>query len=308
MEIRNPKSAIQRTSAKGNPNCPFGSRLDLVLEISDFLGTWFFGFRISLTWISLIVFCLSGSLLFADDADTAVRQERMAAMRQRAEALQLQIGNRPELRRVRQEPLFRYSDAARTTTDGTLWFWERDGRPIAAACLFNDSREGFQWNYELVAMCDDSLTVDGRPGWSWKPEARQRRWIRIDDPVPAPTEAARLLQMKSLLSKFRADEDNMGDAVQLRLLPRQVHRYRAPTDDVEDGALFLFSFGTNPEVIVQIETIANKERYWQISFARLSAARLSVFRGDDKVWDADHVRSWNPRHEYFSHYGPDQVK
>jgi hypothetical protein len=114
-----------------------------------------------------------------------------------------------------------------------------------------------------------------------------------------------LLQMKSLLSRFHAEEDINGDQTQLRLLPRPVYRYRAP-NGIEDGALFLFSFGTNPEVIVQIEAVSNNERHWQVGFARLSAARLRVFRGDDKIWDADDIREWNPRHEYFSHYGPDR--
>ena len=57
---------------------------------------------------------LSGSLLFADDPETAARQEWLAGMRQRVEALRLRIGDKPDLRRVKPEPLFRYSDAVRT--------------------------------------------------------------------------------------------------------------------------------------------------------------------------------------------------
>lgn len=254
-----------------------------------------------------VVLSLSPSLLLADDAETA-RQERLAAMRRRAEALDLRIGERPELRRVRAEPLLRYSDSARTTTDGTLWLWERDGRPVAATCLFNDSREGFEWNYELVAMCDDALVVDGRRDWTWKPKARQRPVVRIESPAPATTESARLLQMKSLVTQLRADEDHMGDVVQLRLLPRPVHRYRAPADNIEDGAIFLFAFGTNPEILVQIEAFTGNERVWQIRCARMSSASLNVFQGDKKIWSADHVLSWNVTHEYFSHYGPDDGK
>ncbi len=254
----------------------------------------------------IVVFCLSGSLIVADDAETVARQERLAAMRLRAEALQLKVGERPELRRVGKEPLFRYSDSARTTTDGTLWLWTQAERPIAVASLFNDSREGFQWNYELVSLSDSSLVVDGRPDWNWRPAANPRKWILVTDPEPAGSESTRLLQMKTLLSQFRADEDQDGDQSQLRLLPRPVHRYRCPDEKIEDGALFLFALGTNPEVLVQIEAIAEMERSWRIGFARLSAARLKVTRDDQPVWEAERVREWNPRHEYFSHYGPDR--
>jgi hypothetical protein len=252
----------------------------------------------------IIVFCLSGSLSFADDTESA-RQERLAAMRQRAEALQLKIGEQSDLRRVGKEPLFRYSDPARTTTDGTLWLWTQAEQPIAAVCLFNDSREGFLWNYELVSLSDSPLFVDGRPGWNWRPDANQRQWIPAVDPEPARSGPARLVQMKTLLSQFRGEEDQDGDQSQLRLLPRPVHRYCCPDEKIEDGAMFLMAYGTNPEVLVQIEALAGPDRSWRIGFARMAAARVKVIRNDKTVWEADRVREWNPRQEYFSHYGPD---
>lgn len=253
----------------------------------------------------IIVFCLCGSLIVADDTETAARQERLAAMRRRAEALQLKIGEQPDRHRVGKEPLFRYSDAARTTTDGTLWLWTQNECPVAATCLFNDSRDGFQWNYELVSLKESPLVVDGRTGWNWRPDKLQRRWISFAEPIPAQAGPARLGQMKALVSQFRAEEDLDGDVTQLRLLPSPVYRYRSPADKIEDGALFLFVFGTNPEVIAQIETLTDRNRTWRVGFARLTAARISVFREKEKVWEADRVREWNPRHDYFSHYGPD---
>src|SRR5579871_1697911 len=203
--------------------------------------------------VPMFVCLILCSSVLADDQEAAARKMKLAEMSKRAEALQLRFGPDSNLLRVRTEPLLRYSDATITTTDGTLWLWERDGRPAAATCLFNDSREGFQWNFELVAMCDDSFAVNGRPGWNWTPTTRKRLWLRMDEPIPAETEPARLLQMKTLLEPFHAEEDHDGNKLQLRLLPRRVHRYRSPTAGVEDGALFLFVAGTNPEVIVQIE-------------------------------------------------------
>ena len=253
-----------------------------------------------------IEFCRIGSLLAADDTETTARQTRMAAMRQRAEALQLKVREKPDLRRVEKEPLLRYSDPTRTTTDGTLWLWTQSGRPLAAACLFNDTREGFQWNYEFISLSDSALFVDGRPGWNWQPVAKQRHWIRVPDPEPARTEAARLLRMKELLARFHADADEDGNLFQLRLLPRQVHRYRSPEEKIEDGAMFLFVSGTNPEVLVQVEAMTDAERGWRIGFARMSASQLKITCDDKTVWEAERIREWNPQHEYFSHYGPDR--
>lgn len=254
---------------------------------------------------SIIMFCLIGSLLAADDTETTSRQTRMAAMRQRAEPLQLKVREKPDLRRVEKEPLLRYSDPTRTTTDGTLWLWTQSGRPLAAVCLFNDTREGFQWNYEFVSLSDSALLVDGRPGWNWRPVAKPRHWIRVPDPEPSRSEPARLLQMKELLTSYQADADEDGNLSQLRLLPRQVHRYRSPEEKIEDGAMFLFVSGTNPEVLVQVEAITDSERGWRIGFARMAASRLKITSGDKTVWEAERIREWNPQHEYFSHYGPD---
>ncbi|HEY4259836.1 MAG TPA: hypothetical protein VGM98_06745 [Schlesneria sp.] len=253
---------------------------------------------------SLIAFCLIGSLLVADDTETGVRQARLAAMRQRAKALQLKVSGKADLRRVEKEPLFRYSDPTRTTTDGTLWLWTQSGQPIAAACLFNDTREGFQWNYECVSLSDSALLLDGRPGWNWRPVSKPRQWIRIAEPEPGRSEGARMLQMKELLAQFHADADEDGNISQLRLLPRQVYRYRCPDDKIEDGAMFLLVSGTNPEVLVQIEVLT--DRSWRIGFARMAAARLKITHDDKTVWEVERIREWNPQHEYFSHYGPDR--
>lgn len=257
--------------------------------------------------MSFILLCLIGSPLLADEPETAVRQQRLAAMRQRAEALRLKIGEKPELLRVGKEPLFRYSDPTTTTTDGTLWLWTQAERPIAAACLFNDSREGFQWNYELASLIDSPLFVDGRPGWSWRPVANQRKWIIVTEPEPARTEPKRLVQMKALLSPFRAvGAYQDGERTQMRLLPRPVHRYRCPEEKIEDGAMFLFAVGTNPEVLVQIEAISGTDRSWRIGFARMSAGDVKVTRDEQTVWEVDGVRAWDPRHDYYSYYGVDR--
>jgi hypothetical protein len=85
-----------------------------------------------------------------------------------------------------------------------------------------------------------------------------------------------------------------------------VHRYHSATGKVKDGALFLFVTGTNPEIIVQVEALDETPPQWRVGFARLTSAEVSVFREKEKVWTASRVLKWNPTHEYFSHYGPDQ--
>ncbi len=234
------------------------------------------------------------------------RDARLDAMRQRAESLKLTVGDETEIHRVRPVPLLRYNDPTLTTTDGTLWLWEVRNRPVAAICLFMDSRDGFQWNYELVALKDDSLKVEGRALWNWRPQHPERGWQSITTPLPADMANQRLTQMKTLVALFEGEETINGELNRMRILPRPVHRYSAPEDGILDGALFLLVIGTNPEVLVQVEALKQTPPAWRVGFARMSSAELTVRHENDIVWQAKRVLEWNPRHEYFSHYGPDR--
>jgi hypothetical protein len=110
-----------------------------------------------------------------------------------------------------------------------------------------------------------------------------------------------------------------GEDYQLRLLPRPVHRYADEGAGIVDGALFAFTYGTNPEVFLQIE--ARREETdrprWRVSFARSSAAAVAVTRDGMTVWSAEayervgfrsgRLLGLNPRDPYFSVWGPDPL-
>ncbi|MBW3542295.1 MAG: hypothetical protein KY476_18665 [Planctomycetes bacterium] len=245
-----------------------------------------------------------GAAFAGDDTGNAARLD---AMSRRALSLQLAFEEEQDRLNVNREPLFRYSAPNRSTTDGTLWAWTKAGRPIALACLFLDPREGFDWNYELVSLSDRAFVVSGRPGWSWKPQGVRRLWQALDGPRPAGSEAARLVQMKSITRSLQVSEDLDGDVVQLRLLPRPVLRYQASDEGVVDGTMFLFVYGTNPEVAVLVEATGDEKEPWRLAFARLGAAELTVRRNGQTLWQAERVREWLPTRPYFSQYGPDPV-
>ena len=54
-----------------------------------------------------------------------------------------------------------------------------------------------------------------------------------------------------------------------------------------DGAIFAFAYGTDPELLMQIEARARKgSKHWQVAFARLASAELSVQLEEKVVWSA----------------------
>jgi hypothetical protein len=75
---------------------------------------------------------------------------------------------------------------------------------------------------------------------------------------------------------------------------------------VKDGAMFLFAYGTNPEIVMQVEAV-DEPPGWRVAFARLSAAELVLMHDRTALWEAERVREWDEQAEYFSHYSADPL-
>lgn len=236
------------------------------------------------------------------DVDAGIRD-----MIARAHSMQLRVGGQQDVVRVAERPIFRFSDAARGTIDGTLWLWEQSSEPLAILSLFREYQAEEAWNYEFVLLAEGPLDVSGRPGWSWQPERKPREWHALSAPSVAAREGARLVQMKGLARRLTATERLDGETYQLRLLPNPIHRYSRPDEEVTDGAVFLFAYGTNPEVVVQLEALDDSPE-WRVAFSRLGAAELVVQLDQAPLWEAEQVLEWNEQAEYFSHYSADPLE
>jgi hypothetical protein len=125
-----------------------------------------------------------------------------------------------------------------------------------------------------------------------------RRWQAPDDTfaqekiadAEAPQEkpAARLRQLKDLANRFRVHEIWKPDnsRIELRLLIQPVYRYADPAHEIQDGAIFIFAHGTNPEAILFIEATGKSlaEARWNYSFVRSTSAELHVELDEREVW------------------------
>ena len=75
--------------------------------------------------------------------------------------------------------------------------------------------------------------------------------------------------MRELADGFSAEHFYKGRTWnKLRLLTKPFARYGKPGTDVQDGALFCFAHGTNPEVLLTLESRPGKDGLeWQYAFA-----------------------------------------
>jgi hypothetical protein len=210
------------------------------------------------------------------------------------------------------EPLHRWSDPARKFHDGTLWAWTRGGRPIALLTLefypvseTLPNRSRAKWSYEIISMTARNVSANGGNGVSGLVPGTQRiegdgihpwtSWAAgvtmrpfPDAAEPAKSEVERLRQMKDLTKRVSACEFYGTDheRFELRLLPRPVHRYAEPASGLLDGAIFLFAYGTNPEIMLVIEghQRGSSPPRWEYGTGQLTSAEPAVSIDRREVW------------------------
>jgi hypothetical protein len=192
-----------------------------------------------------------------------------------------------------------------------LALWTRGGRPVAQASIYPWQGNVVHEFASLVPADAIAAFDDGRTVWSPRKDGVAFRDFD-EAPEPADTPVARLRQMKLLAEKFEAvmtgwKADN-SDRETLRLLTKELYRYdeqalKQSGSSIQDGAVFGFVQGTDPEVtlLLQAETVGGR-LCWRYAFARATSGGLEVKLGDKLVWAAE--RNYfmiDPNAETFNH-------
>jgi hypothetical protein len=189
-----------------------------------------------------------------------------------------------------ERPLFSYSDSARIIAEGGIWAWGGAGRPVVMAKSWKNPNGTRTCAFSLTS--DELVVVRGPQSKVWRPEAIHVEVAALKGaPAPDPQSAARLRQLKEQARRFTAHEFWNPDNArfELRLLTQPVHRYQDEKRQIVDGAVFLFAFDSNPQILLLIEVIrpALSETRWQYLLARVSSAELHVSLDGNKVWERD---------------------
>ena len=209
-------------------------------------------------------------------------------MRQHATGLRVStIPDTESAHELVSAPVFRYSDQRRNMLDGTLWRWGTTGRPVALMKveLYPTAAGGTRWVYCLASLSDDLIEA-GLTGL--QPFRTTEPGLTVQ-PIPDVQEPAgsaplRRLQMKRLAQQFNVtiwnDVDNSD---QMRLLPTPICRYSDPEAQLLDGAVFGFTMGTNPDVLVVIEADSSDgAAEWRFGCVCMTSAGFKV-RSKDRV-------------------------
>jgi len=118
----------------------------------------------------------------------------------------------------------------------------------------------------------------------WSPAGTQFEFKSLPKAqAPEATPQRRLRQLREIARRFASNEEIDEEEYELRLLSTPVARYTPSTADRADGAIFFFTLGTNPEVVLLIESDG---KAWSYAAGRLTGAQLVGLSLDGAiVWE-----------------------
>lgn len=233
--------------------------------------------RLSLLCLTLISLTVPMNETRANDEPVKSRDEMLA--RQRLEAMQQRIAeaeaesHEPGFPTTfASKPIFRFSDPARGCVAAAVWKLGDSGRPKA---LITTELHRTTFGRPCIAYEFSSLTATKFSVKSddikWSAPGTLYEFKTVPKgPVPEKTASRRLIQMREIAKRFVAVEEVDKERCELRLLTQPVDRYVPSNSENADGAIFLFAFGTNPEVVLMLESDGEK---WTYAAGRMTGAQ-----------------------------------
>lgn len=228
----------------------------------------------------------------ADDKNGGGRSRKEVLAARRFELMREKMGaasvrsNEPGFpTKFKSTPIFKYSDPARGYVAAAVWKLGEEGRPKALiATELDRSDHGkpcISYEYSSLTTTPFSVASDDI---QWSPVETLYEFKPIPD-APAPEESPqrRSRQLRELARRFASREDVKNEKCELRLLPTPIDRYKPSSNERADGAIYIFTFGTNPEVVLLIESDGKE---WRFAAGRMTGAQVVVVTLDNVVvWE-----------------------
>jgi hypothetical protein len=197
-----------------------------------------------------------------------------------------------------REPKLKWSNPERSDIQGSVFLWTLEGRPLVVGSFhkwFSRQSALTHWEHEFHSLAEEPLSAKFHGDSIWTTEEAGLKFVPVPDATtPAANKAQRLLQLRKLAQEFSAiaHYHNAPSDTDLRLLPRPIHSYAAPKQDILEGGLFAFVRGTDPDLFLLIEARGKDAAAarWQLAAARMTNnAELRLRHQKKQVWEAQPI-------------------
>lgn len=182
------------------------------------------------------------------------------------------------------EPVLRWNYPVRNVDDAALFVWLGKDRPevITTVMSYHDGAGNPRRAYEFLSISPEPVGALQKGNRIWSPEKPGFTWRTLPNvPAPARTLPDRRRQMHDLAAKFQAAVQSDKNRYELRLLSKPLYRYQNAKSDILDGCLFAFVEGTDPELILAIESSVS-DPGWKFATGRMTRYQIEV-RFDKEV-------------------------
>lgn len=244
-------------------------------------------------------FCVTSVVLSEDPVkppasrDEVLQTQRFELMQSQMASLKVEADEAGFPTRFATKPIFKYNDPARGYVAASVWKLGDQGRPKALIAV-ELHRAAYNRQpsicFEYASLTKTPFKVFADEKLVWSPRGTLYNFKPIPDaPEPEGTPQLRLIQMRAFAKRFASNEIVNNETCELRLLPQPVDRYVPSKAKQADGAVFFFTFGTNPEVVLLIESDGQR---WEFAAGRLTGAEKVVLTFDNKlVWSGPPLQS-----------------
>ena len=285
--------------------------------------------NISLSVFSCPIFCcclciwltVAAATLCPPPASADESTDAEKALRVKWQAVYSEIAGSIEMRRdetklsLEPTPLLFYTNPVRATDQhGSMFLWTDQGRPAVIGSIWSALNRTdtslrnitHEW-HSLVEEPDVQAVRGGQTEWtSGEPGIA---WQALElTPAPASSRPTRLVQMREiargLTATITAEEEN-----ELRLMTQPLYRYPEKTSGAIDGAIFVYSLATDPELILLVEATGPKDKLtYRVAFARFGNLAMAVKSGEQTLWTCDRGTPGRSNGKYYLHWRIEQRK
>jgi hypothetical protein len=197
------------------------------------------------------------------------------------------------------QPLLHWANPARNGEDGAVFVWLKDGRPEVIGSVFEyPARGAVVRKHAFHSLSSQPLVAEFAGAEIWSPKAAGVKFAPVDGAdAPAETPRRRLSQMRDLARQFSLELIDLRESKsELRLMTQPLVRYEPKAGPTQDGAIFAFAIGTDPEALLLLESRRSGEAFrWEFAFARFHFVTISAQHNGKDVWrvepDPDMMRT-----------------
>jgi hypothetical protein len=194
--------------------------------------------------------------------------------------------------KLNTESLLKWHNSVNQSVYGNIFVWTKGGRPEIVASIYQFYSPKVEFAAEFQSLALGPLVVEKNGEVVWTPKEPGIVLHEFEDASqPSSSKPQRLVKMRQLAEQFTVQlTDWSGESYRLRLLPSPLFRYESNDSQVLDGALFAFTYTTDPELLLMVEARKSDNGFrWMYGHARLNVGELRVSYRGREVWKADRL-------------------